>query len=129
LNRKTFLSLLGTIVTGGFVVLWKQVVDELPSGNIKHGKVSIQLPGRNGIFFYDDFYIVNENKITRAFSTTCTHAGCRLKTESNGIIICSCHGSEFDAVTGKPIKGPAFKPLKQLPCIYSDKTGKATVNK
>jgi Rieske Fe-S protein len=129
MNRKTFLWLSGVIFTGGFVVLWKRMIDELPVSNTKHGSVRIVLPGKNGIFFYDDFYIVNNNDDTKAFSTTCSHAGCRLKNESNGIITCSCHGSKFDAYSGKPIKGPAFKPLNQLPCTYSENTGEVLVNK
>ncbi|MEV0096162.1 Rieske (2Fe-2S) protein [Streptomyces sp. NPDC050738] len=51
----------------------------------------------------------------KAFSATCTHAGCVLekvvKTEGD----CACHGSRFDVTTGKVIQGPATKPLPEVP--------------
>ena len=40
-----------------------------------------------------------------AFSAVCTHAGCTVGYE-NGVIICPCHGGEYDPKTGEVIAGP-----------------------
>lgn len=50
-----------------------------------------------------------------AFSAICTHEGCRVDRVSGGAISCPCHGSRFDAVTGKVLGGPAPRPLPAVP--------------
>jgi Rieske Fe-S protein len=46
-----------------------------------------------------------------AFSATCTHQGCTVGSVAGGRISCPCHGSQFDAVTGEVLRGPATRPL------------------
>ncbi|MEU1909928.1 Rieske (2Fe-2S) protein [Streptomyces hygroscopicus] len=50
-----------------------------------------------------------------AFSAVCTHAGCVVDSVEDGRIGCPCHGSQFDARTGKVIEGPAVAPLPPVP--------------
>jgi Rieske Fe-S protein len=49
-----------------------------------------------------------------AFSARCTHMGCTVKP-SGAKLQCPCHGSQFDALTGKVQHGPAQKPLADFP--------------
>ncbi len=76
-----------------------------------------------GISYFGRYYIVRTENSFRAFSTTCTHAGCRIGIGNGSTLQCGCHGSQFDAETGKPIKGPAIKPLKELECVMDTKNG------
>ena len=46
-----------------------------------------------------------------AFSTLCTHAGCTVAWQDNGLR-CPCHNSRFD-VAGRVLNGPATKPLSR----------------
>jgi Rieske Fe-S protein len=50
-----------------------------------------------------------------AFSATCTHQGCTVGAPKGGVIVCPCHGSEFDATTGAVRRGPASRPLPPVP--------------
>jgi Rieske Fe-S protein len=50
-----------------------------------------------------------------AFSAVCTHQGCRVDKVANGVIDCPCHGSRFDAATGRVVAGPAPSPLPAVP--------------
>lgn len=50
----------------------------------------------------------------KAYNTVCTHAGCPINKLEGTKLICPCHGSEFDATTGKVLREPAVAPLKTL---------------
>lgn len=47
----------------------------------------------------------------KAFSSTCTHAGCTVGSVKDGEIVCPCHGSHFSIEDGSVKTGPAKKPL------------------
>lgn len=58
-----------------------------------------------------DFFIVKKNNEFIAFSSSCTHLGCRLIYDVlQQKFICPCHKSEF-LLNGKVIKGPAKRDL------------------
>jgi len=48
-------------------------------------------------------------------SATCTHQGCTVGSPQGRTVTCPCHGSQFDAVTGKVLRGPATRPLPPVP--------------
>ena len=45
-----------------------------------------------------------------AFSSSCTHQGCKLPLPVNGTITCGCHQARFDT-QGKVTRGPATRNL------------------
>lgn len=55
-----------------------------------------------------------------AFSATCTHQGCTVVSVQDGTISCPCHGSQFDAATGAPRRGPATRPLPTVAVVTRD---------
>ncbi|MFH9398168.1 Rieske 2Fe-2S domain-containing protein [Streptomyces sp. NPDC017638] len=50
----------------------------------------------------------------KAYSTICTHAGCPINKLEGTTLVCPCHGSRFDAVTGEVVQAPATQPLTEL---------------
>jgi nitrite reductase/ring-hydroxylating ferredoxin subunit len=53
-----------------------------------------------------------------AVADACTHAGCPFSEEADldgTTIICNCHGSEFDLLTGSVRHGPAERPVRTFP--------------
>jgi len=54
-----------------------------------------------------------------AFSAICTHQGCRVKPVGRELD-CPCHGSVFDATTGRVLHGPARRPLPTVPVVVRD---------
>ena len=48
-----------------------------------------------------------------AFSSTCTHQGCTVDPAGKRYE-CPCHGSVYDAFTGKNLSGPAPSPLPSV---------------
>ena len=55
----------------------------------------------------------------KAFSAVCTHAGCAVKSISDGIINCPCHNSNFSIEDGSVKSGPAKKPLPEVQITVS----------
>lgn len=49
-----------------------------------------------------------------AFSAVCTHQGCTVAPAGKQLN-CPCHGSVYDAATGKNLRGPAPRPLSPFP--------------
>ncbi|MEU1083295.1 Rieske (2Fe-2S) protein [Streptomyces sp. NPDC005908] len=66
---------------------------------------------------YRDHNVVvsrGEDGSFKAYNTVCTHAGCPINKLDGTRLVCPCHGSEFDATTGKVLREPAVAPLKPL---------------
>lgn len=53
------------------------------------------------------------------FSAVCTHMGCTVEP-AGPQLHCPCHGSVFDAATGRVIHGPAPRPLPSIPVRVVD---------
>jgi thiosulfate dehydrogenase [quinone] large subunit len=87
----------------------------VPSGAVKLGPASA-LKADAAALYRDpgdgspDIVVRHRDGSLAAFSAVCTHAGCRVEYAS-GMLVCPCHGSEFDASTGAVIQGPAVTPL------------------
>jgi nitrite reductase/ring-hydroxylating ferredoxin subunit len=43
----------------------------------------------------------------RAFDATCPHQGCATSSFDDGVLVCPCHGSQFDPSSGEVVRGPA----------------------
>ncbi|GHE87940.1 Rieske 2Fe-2S domain-containing protein [Streptomyces spiralis] len=73
---------------------------------------------KGGAKLYRDHNVVvsrDASGALKAFSTVCTHAGCPINKLQDTTLICPCHGSRFDATTGKVVQSPATEPLAELP--------------
>ena len=122
LSRKSFLRLLTGFGTGLFLWTWYRMSDHQArmenQTEFRHGG---DMP--LGVNYFGKYYLYRRTDGVVAFSTVCTHAGCRIGKSNSGILQCGCHGSRFDAATGKPVNGPAIHPLTELDCRYNAKTG------
>jgi thiosulfate dehydrogenase [quinone] large subunit len=50
-----------------------------------------------------------------AFDAVCPHAGCTVGySPANSLIVCPCHGSEFNPATGARVAGPAPHGLRSI---------------
>ncbi|MGW7403798.1 Rieske 2Fe-2S domain-containing protein [Streptomyces sp. NPDC054833] len=90
--------------------------DATPTAPVELGAESEVAKGSAKL--YRDHNVVvsrDGNGTLKAYSTICTHAGCAINELQGTTLICPCHGSEFDAVTGKVVQAPATVPLSELP--------------
>ncbi|MER7737141.1 Rieske (2Fe-2S) protein [Streptomyces sp. NPDC096538] len=74
------------------------------------------IPEGGGKVFADQQVVVTQPSAGefKAFSSTCTHQGCAVKSVSDGLINCPCHNSNFSISDGSVSSGPATKPLPSV---------------
>lgn len=125
ISRRDWLKLLASLFTFSGFGLWGSAGKRKLS--VKNKK-TISLPKNlnDGITFFDKIIVHKKEKNIEAFSSTCTHLGCKLSEIKDDKIICPCHGSQF-SFNGETEKGPAVKPLKKIN-IKMDKKGNLLVD-
>jgi Rieske Fe-S protein len=71
------------------------------------------VPVGGGTVFADQDVVVTQPTAGdfKAFSATCTHQGCKVKSVTDGVIVCPCHSSRFAIADGAVTGGPAKSPL------------------
>ncbi len=78
-------------------------IKEIPSGSMK----TIQLRGIN-------IAVANVDGEFFAISDTCSHEECSLGGEGfldGNVVICGCHGAQFDITNGHVLSLPATQPV------------------
>ena len=92
-----------------------------PRGAGKALATVADIPDGGGLILSQPAVVVTRSGAqVHAFSSVCTHQGCRVDKVSNGTIDCPCHGSVFDAATGKVLAGPAPSPLPAVAVTVRD---------
>lgn len=73
------------------------------------------IPEGGGKVFESEGVVVTQPEAGtfKAFSSTCTHQGCAVKSVADGVINCPCHNSNFSITDGSVKGGPATKPLPE----------------
>ena len=122
ISRKIFIRWTTRVILGSALWIWYRITsfqtEREMSMEFSHGQ---DIP--MGISYFGKYYLFRTGDSIRAFSTTCTHAGCRIGRGSGDTLQCSCHCSQCEGMSGKPLKGPAIKPLRELECRFNGKTG------
>ncbi len=122
ISRKSFLRLLAGVITSLFLWIWYRM-DEFQFKKESQPEFRHADDVPIGLSYFGKYYLFRTEKTVTAFSTTCTHAGCRIGKTNISVLQCSCHGSQFEASTGIPLRGPAYMPLKKLDCKFDPKSG------
>jgi len=126
ITRNSFIQLATGLILGLVAWIWYKLTNfqtkQENSLEFRHGQ-DIPL----GISYFEKYYIFRTDLSVRAFLTKCTHAGCRIGASTGNVLQCNCHGSQFEAKTGKALKGPALKPLQEIECRFDQGTGQWVV--
>jgi len=126
ISRNTFFRIVSGLILGLFGWIWYRLSGfQIEHENQMEYRYGQDLP--MGLSYYEKYYLFRSDQSVRAFLTKCTHAGCRIGLGTATTLQCNCHGSQFDAKTGHPLKGPAIKPLQEIECRYDEKNGQWVV--
>jgi Rieske Fe-S protein len=84
-----------------------------PSSGGKRLIAVARVPAGGGVVLAQDGVVVTRSRTgaVHGFSSICTHQGCTLASVQGGDIVCPCHGSRFNYLTGTVANGPATRPL------------------
>ncbi len=83
------------------------LLSELPSGT----KKTVVVAGKK-------IAVANVDGVIFAVDDTCSHEQCSLGSEGfldGNVIICGCHGAQFDVTTGKVLALPAVSDIASYP--------------
>ena len=117
ITRNSFIQIVTGLIFGLVVWLWyKLTKSQVEQENNLEFRHSQDIP--LGISYFEKYYLFRTDRTVRAFLTKCTHAGCRIGISMGDVLQCKCHGSQFEAETGKALKGPALKPLLEIECRF-----------
>lgn len=130
ISRRSALTAASAMVVGGavgFVVARNSAAASEPNGTTAAnaygstptaGKALVSLakvPANGGVILTNPAVVITRtNGALHAFSAICTHQGCHVNRVAQGKIFCPCHGSVYDAATGKVVAGPAPRPLPKV---------------
>ncbi|MEI6680341.1 MAG: Rieske (2Fe-2S) protein [Mariniphaga sp.] len=121
LSRKIFIRWTAGLSFGFAIWIWHLLSNfQNAKENRLEYRHSKDIP--QGVSYYAKYYLFRKGNTIRAFSTSCTHAGCRIGKGNGNTLQCNCHGSQFEGENGKPIKGPAIKQLQEFVCRFDDKS-------
>ena len=76
---------------------------------------------KNRYGYSTTYFIARGSDGLIGMNATCTHNGCTVKQESEGLL-CPCHGALFDPKNGARLRGPATYPLERVPVREADGT-------
>lgn len=113
ISRREFLAALVPVFSVPVLLWWIFTGKRDMKSSIGGKKITIGIDVPAGVSFQQGLILVKDGDITRAFEGKCTHLGCRISKFEGNELVCPCHGSRFD-LSGKAVKGPAIKPLKEL---------------
>lgn len=128
INRKVFLKIASLLISGWFVYIWSMMTGKKREMEVAGETIRIKM-NELGIdtYFFEKFILVKTDKKTLLFSNKCTHAGCRISQQIENELVCPCHGSRFDALSGEVITGPALKSLQPIHYSTDTQTGEIFV--
>lgn len=124
-NRRNFLKLAGASIVLGSIALWNNLV-KTQKLLLSEKTKTLPFNPNEEVSFVDRFIVVKKKENIAVYSANCSHLGCNIRKFENGVFVCPCHGSRFN-LEGKPVKGPAIKPLKKYKHTLDDAKHQLTV--
>ena len=112
-NRRTFLKITLAGIVAFFVYSWNKLTQKTIRDN-QNKQTQLPYNQNKTVTFSDGFIIVTQNGQTTVFDSRCSHLGCKINQLENNQLVCPCHGSTYN-LSGKVIKGPAYKNLEIVP--------------
>jgi Rieske Fe-S protein len=114
LSRRGFVRAAIVAIVAACLAVLQSVVGRLAA--LQSGPRTVVVPADppQEITFAGDVIVCRTADGVRALSARCTHLGCTITGQADGLLVCPCHGSRFHP-DGRVARGPAARPLDVLP--------------
>jgi Rieske Fe-S protein len=125
-SRRRFLRGMALLAAAPFGVAFYSLTGRLAALKNQPRRVAIPADLRNDVTFLGEVIVCRTGDGVRVLSARCTHLGCRVDQQVDGLLVCPCHGSRF-RYDGTVASGPAAGALATLPQQVDPKTGTTSV--
>jgi len=124
-SRRKWLKHFSQLLGAPLLFLWYKATRQAKRISAKR-KVFLPAEISGEIMFLGDVILTRSADGMQIFSAHCTHLGCIIDQQQNGVMICPCHGSRF-STEGHVLNGPAGRPLQRLTIFTDGKNGRKYV--
>jgi len=121
-SRRAFLWAAGLVLAAPLPAAVASMIDRYIATRAPAEPVAIPPDAIDTVTFADGVIVTRIAGEIHAFSSRCTHLGCRIDRTVGDDLVCPCHGSRF-RLDGTVAAGPAIRPLTPLPHEIDPKTG------
>lgn len=111
LTRRRVLRLGWLGAAGALVAGWLELAGA--RRRRRAARLTLAVPGSDGVSFHGEVILVSAGGQLAALHARCPHLGCTIARAVEGVLVCPCHGSRFDAA-GRRLGGPAPSDLTPL---------------
>jgi Rieske Fe-S protein len=113
LGRRGFLRAAVVAMAGGSAAAFRSLTDRASALQPASRRVVVPADLPQDLSFVDGVIVSRTESGIRVLSARCTHLGCTITREADGLLVCPCHGSRFHR-DGTVARGPAARPLAIL---------------
>ncbi len=114
LGRRGFLRVATAALGAGMLAAFRSLTDRASALQKSSRPVVVPADPSQDLVFIDGVIVCRTDSGVRVLSGRCTHLGCTITQEADGLLVCPCHGSRFRR-DGTVARGPATSALATLP--------------
>jgi Rieske Fe-S protein len=125
-SRRRAIRLVSVVLLAPLAVLLRSLTERVARLQPRSRRVVIPADSSHDTFFAEGIIMSRSAGQLHILSARCTHLGCLISREIDGLLVCPCHGSRFRP-DGSVAVGPATRSLDRLPYWVDAATGAITV--
>jgi len=121
-TRRSLFRAAAIALGAGLLAAFRSLTDRVTAVQPRSRRVTLPAGLTQDVTFADGVIVCRSDRGIRAMSARCTHLGCTITREADGLLVCPCHGSRFH-LDGSVARGPATRALDVLPHRVDRVTG------
>ncbi len=125
-TRRNFFRAAAVALGGGVLAAFRSLAYRATALQPRSKRITVAAELTQDVTFADGAIVCRTHDGIRALSARCTHLGCTITHQADGLLVCPCHGSRFH-LDGTVAAGPSVRALEPLP-HSTDENGRITID-